>query len=331
MHGATGLPLAGDATPGFTRVRPVANAAVIPHTIQVVAGCDDRYARHLAVMLLSLFAHSSARPVHVHILIPADFTERARLEAVLGSDAARVSFHAIADAPLRTLRQRPDLTAATYYRLLIGAALPAALDRVIYLDCDTMIRRELTDLWETPLDRMVAAAVPDPGFFERQTLGLPDDAPYFNAGVLLIDLARWRAERIGEAAHAFAGENPERLTYQDQCALNWVLRDRWVTLDPAWNVLTGTISRWIDGHLDYANPLPPHAAAARIVHFNAPGRPWLYMDEHPFKPTYLAYRARTPWHDVRPPDRYPHNIIIKTLKRHAPALLPVYRLIRRYI
>ncbi len=299
--------------------------------IQVVVGCDDGYAPHLAVMLLSLFKHSTSLPVKVHVLVPPGFVSRARLDQALGEHAGRLNYYALADGAVLGLKQRYDLTAATYYRLLISDVLPPNMHRVIYLDCDMLVCSDIADLWNFPLGDAIVAAALEPSFVQNHVLGLPDDTPYFNAGLLLIDLARWRRDGIGQAALDFATAHPERLTYNDQCALNWVLWDRWVMLDSVWNLLTLALSRIVDGEVHYLNPVPPIAVQARIVHFNAPGRPWLYMDEHPFKPDYLAYKARTPWRDEHPIDRYPHNIITKALRRRAPSLLPIYQLIRKYV
>jgi lipopolysaccharide biosynthesis glycosyltransferase len=300
-------------------------------TIQIVVGCDDGYACHLAVMLLSLFAHSRSLPLQVHVMVSPEFTSRTRLDETLGVNAGRLIYHVLADHAVVGLKQREDLTAATYYRLLMGDVLPADMQRVIYLDCDLMLCGDVAELWRFSLGDAIVAAVPDPGFTQSNVLGLPQDAPYFNAGVLLIDLVRWRREAIGEKALAFAACHPDRLTYNDQCALNWVLDGSWAMLNPIWNLQALTLGEIVDGEIRYYDPLPLIVADACILHFNAPGRPWLYMDDHPFKPHYLSYKARTSWRGEQPVDRYPHNIIIKTLRQHAPILLPVYHSVRKYI
>jgi lipopolysaccharide biosynthesis glycosyltransferase len=308
-----------------------AGREIDPRAMQVVVGCDDGYACHLSVMLLSLFEHSRTLPVQVHVMVPPSFASVARLQQALGENAGRLIYHVLADGAILGLKQREDLTAATYYRLLMSDVLPPSVHRVLYLDCDMMLRGDLADLWRLPLGNAIVAAALDTGFTHNHVLGLPDDAPYFNAGVLLVDLARWRSEAIGQNALAFAAAHPDRLSYNDQCALNWVLRGRWRVLDPTWNLLTSALSRIVKGEIQYFNPIPQSAAGARIVHFNSPGRPWLYMDDHPFKPDYLAYKARTPWGGERPVDRYPRNIIKKAVRRHASALLPIYRSIRKYV
>ena len=280
---------------------------------------------------MSLVQHNTVLPFRVHVMVPPGFHSRAKLDEAAGEHARDLIFYVLDDAFLKDLKQRDDLTVATYYRLLLGEVLPPELERVLYLDCDMMVRGDLAELWRMTLGSALVGAVPDPGFAANHILGLPPGASYFNAGLLLIDLVRWRAERVGAAALAFAADHPDRLTYNDQCALNWILRDNWLALDPKWNLQTGVLSRTINGWPKYFRPPPPVAETSRIVHFNSPGRPWLYVDDHPFKPDYLAYKARTAWREEGFADRYPHNMIIKFLLRHAPPLLPLYRSLRKVV
>ena len=298
--------------------------------IHLVVGCDDSYARHLAVMLLSLFARSLTLPVQVHVLAPPGFASRNKLEEALGQHASKLVYYKVDPQNLPGLG-RPDISVATYYRLLIAEVLAPDLDRVIYLDCDMLVCCDLVELWDQPLGEFVVGAVTDPGFRHHEVLGLPEGAGYFNAGVLLIDLKRWRAAGIGREALAFRVAHPERISHDDQCALNWLLLGRWAKLDETWNVQAQTLGKLAGGQLHYFHPMPVAGREARIVHFNFPARPWTYMDEHPFKPFYLVFQAKTPWRSERPTDRYPHNIIIKALRRHTPALLPIYNHMRKYV
>jgi lipopolysaccharide biosynthesis glycosyltransferase len=306
--------------------------------IEVVACSDDGYAQPLAVMLLSLFDCCRTRRVHVHLLVPRQFTQQGRLTQALGEHRGLVAFRSVPDEPVCGLKTAGAVTVASYYRLLMAQVLPPEVSRVIYLDCDTIVREDLAKLWETPLGRYPLGAVPDKNFKHRHVLGLAEEAAYFNSGVLLIDLDRWRKAAIGTRALEFAARHPERLTWGDQCALNWLLHDQWLQLDDSWNVQTADCGRMVDGEFRFYRKPPPPAGAGGILHFTAaPGspsaavaKPWLYMCEHPFKGEYLSYVRRTPWRE-RPADRYPHNVILKSLRRYAPALLPVYLGMRRFV
>ena len=98
-----------------------------------------------------------------------------------------------------------------------------------------------------------------------------------------------------------------------------------------WNLQVFMLSETKHGYFTYPKHLRHNAEGVKVVHFNSPGRPWTYMDEHPFKRDYLAFRARTPWRGERPTDRFPHHVIVKTLLRYAPALIPAYKRLRTYI
>jgi len=288
-----------------------------PGDIQVVVACDDGYAGQLSVMLLSLFEHDTSGRVRVHILVPADFSERGRLDEALGDHASRLTYRAVTRDQCPDPRFLSFLSTPTWFRCLIGFLLPRAMERVIYMDCDMIVRRDLSELWETPLGDHPVAAARDFMFTKWHILGLAKEVGCFNAGLMLIDLARWHEEAFGEAALDFGLKYPERLTSYDQCALNIVLQRRWLELDPRWNAQFPHFSDEWKGGRGYSRPPSPVGAGAWIVHFNGPGKPWKYMDSHPCKPEYLADKARTPWRDEPPPDRNVLNMALKPFRPFA--------------
>ncbi|MHC4885187.1 MAG: glycosyltransferase, partial [Planctomycetota bacterium] len=81
------------------------------------------------------------------------------------------------------------------------------VDRAIYLDCDVLVRESLHGLWQTPLpDGGIALAVQDTWYpFAEDSdstvfslFSIPPEAPLFNSGVMLVDLAAWRGASIEE-------------------------------------------------------------------------------------------------------------------------------------
>ena len=302
-----------------------------PDVIQIVVGLDDGYACQMTVMLLSLFERNGAVQIHVHALVPTDFRSETLITNTLGVYANHVTFRRLDASVVANLKKWFERSRAIYYRLLIGSLLPESVKRVIYLDCDMLICGSISELWCQPLGTAIVAAVSDPGFTQHAVLGLEASAPYFNSGMLLIDLERWRAEQIGELAFQFAESNSERITFPDQCALNWVLKGRWLELPSQWNVQSSMLGRFRNGLFIYPRHLQSNARGARIIHFSGAGRPWHYLDEHPFKQQYQDFKSRTPWAGDPFPDRFPHFIAIKILRRWAPFLLPAYLQLRKYV
>lgn len=293
--------------------------------MDIIAGCDADFAQHLAVMLLSLADTNSRHSFSVFVLWNGPPSEKEKLRGVLAGTPFEFSLIDVTDAALSDLAIGGDFTRMVYARLLMGNLLPREIDRILYLDSDILVRGDVGELWATELQGRTVGAVADlPRYPFNQTLGLRADAVYFNSGVLLIDLQRWRERRIGERALAFAREHPSRLRWWDQCALNFVLQDDWTMLDRSWNFQSFDVAHAVNGHMRFDRVDPKRLASARVVHFNGTSKPWHYLNDHPLKSEYLRYRARTPWPLERFRDRHSRNIARKYLLRYAPTLLTAY-------
>ena len=119
---------------------------------------------------------------------------------------------------------KPGVSQATWYRLVMGDAL-ARVDRVIYLDGDTIVNMDIADLWAEETGDNGLAAVPDTVIQEGHfsilvKKGLYPEKRYFNAGVLLLDLDKYRKEKnLLERGAKFLKEK-EVVDYLDQDILN---------------------------------------------------------------------------------------------------------------
>lgn len=114
---------------------------------------------------------------------------------------------------------------AIWYRLLIGDLL-SDLDRVIYLDSDTIVNLDIGEFWREEGGASGLAAVPDYVIQEKHLsdmvkLGLYPEDKYFNAGVLLIDIQKFRkVKNLLERGTAFLKEH-DMVDYNDQDILNY--------------------------------------------------------------------------------------------------------------
>ena len=84
-------------------------------------------------------------------------------------------------------------------RLLVDKLLPDDIDRILYLDGDTLVLGSLESLWKLDMGNRSIGMGPESTVdaARRGFLGL-DKQMYCNAGVLLIDLQRWRERKLGE-------------------------------------------------------------------------------------------------------------------------------------
>ena len=179
----------------------------------VACAADRHYALPLAVMLRSVVANlDSRRTLRVYLVDGGlDHETRSR---ILASLTERVALHWI--APERSgfvdLPLWGRMTIATYDKLTIGRWLPESERRVLWLDCDLLVLGDLARLWETALGGNSVLATKDLfvhtvgarfGVACHQELGINPDAEYFNAGIMLIDVERWRSENIAARALAY--------------------------------------------------------------------------------------------------------------------------------
>lgn len=194
--------------------------------------------------------------------------------------------HALLDRHRVVVRQLPRdeissnlphserISIATYLRFYIPTIF-SEYDRVLYLDSDLYIRRgDFSRLLKVDMGGCVLAAARDPSQFRHPGRVHPDMRklnlgyfPYISAGVLLIDNAAFRANRIAEQALALASERPNELMAYDQTALNAVLKGRFAELPPGWNWLYGFRSLYFTEVYD-----PP------ILHFAGHRKPWNKLD-----------------------------------------------------
>ena len=137
------------------------------------------------------------------------------------------------------------LTAATYYRLSIPSLLPNC-DKVIYLDGDIIVNKDLQDLYNTDIsDDYLAGCIDYPVFLQygqfkdyQKRLDIPDLTKYINAGVLLLNLKNIRKDNIEKKWEDLIPEiGPKEMTMQDQDIINSVCYDKIKILDPEFNIL----------------------------------------------------------------------------------------------
>jgi len=177
----------------------------------------------------------------------------------------------------------------TYWRLPAFEALSATYDRILYLDTDVFIAGLALDgFLRIDLQGAPLAAVRDVHQRHRKSrtprefsdLGLPN-APYFNAGVLLMDGGAWREGAVFERIQDMCRTHPQALHCHDQSLLNLAFYNTWLEMSPVWN--------W---QLSYRINLLPHFMGAELVHIAGAHKVWDVPNGHlprAYTKTYHAY------------------------------------------
>jgi lipopolysaccharide biosynthesis glycosyltransferase len=169
---------------------------------------------------------------------------------------------------LPTSTRLPDVI---YARLLIDRIVDPSIRRILYLDSDLLIRGPIEDLYDIDMEGFPIAAVRDTsGIFITAGKDLANKAGifdaadfYFNSGVLLIDLEKWRPMGITERVQEIVAQGIVRDLHYDQDILNLIFRNNWLRLPPTFNTMDAR--------------QPHEALDVHILHYTGPWKPWRLM------------------------------------------------------
>jgi lipopolysaccharide biosynthesis glycosyltransferase len=266
----------------------------MPEQIDIALCFDAAYSPHAAVVIGSVVRNSPSANLRFIVLHPGLTPEiRDHFETLAGG--ARFVWCEVLESDLPLMPHTPHrISREALFRLLLEQLAPADCKRVLYLDSDVVVLGDVREIWGSDLGGHIFGAVVDvylDGVEFARKWRLPDvgPRPYFNSGVLLIDLEQVRAEKAFSRAVAFAITNWEELEHGDQDALNCVFWGKWQRLDPAWNVQRFVPRKELP-RADWGG-----RGAPALVHFITDDKPWTPNVWHPWAWLYWDGLKRTPF------------------------------------
>ncbi len=206
-----------------------------------------------------------------------------------------------------------------YARLLLSSMLPD-LDKVIYLDCDLVVCKDLKSLWETDVNDVAVAMAPDFWYQDKETLSrLGISNNYLNSGVIVMNLDYWRKHDVQNKLLSYIINKGNELIYNDQDALNAILQDERRQLPVKYNVTPHYFHRNLD---NYPKEMHEEIRDARIdpvvFHYTGPVKPWSLGCYVPGKKLFRKYQKESGWR---------HCTIQKhVLKRIVYTLFPIIKM-----
>lgn len=279
--------------------------------IVVVYGVDNRFAVPLAASIESAVHNLSPdRRLDVHV-IDGGLSRRNRIRLVrsLEGKLCRLFWLRPEGAALSSLKVGGAITVATYYRLLIPQLL-SSHGKAIYLDADLIVESDLGALWDLPLGDHHLMAVQDQGVREisgpfglsnYEALGIPTGRKYFNAGVLVMNLTKWREHRTAQAVFEYVRKEHEHIRFHDQDGLNAILWRDWAELDPRWNQMPQILQVRTAGDSPFdAVTFNQVTTQPYIIHYASADKPWRFGCRHPATARYFHYVDRTAFRGQRP-------------------------------
>jgi lipopolysaccharide biosynthesis glycosyltransferase len=193
---------------------------------------------------------------------------------------------------------RPHISVVTYYRLNMHKLLPADIERVIYIDSDTIAVDSLQKLWNIDIgSKPIAGCADEGGVTQSIRLNLPPSHKYFNAGVLIFNLAELRKSKLLDDAAKVYQAREKDIILQDQDLLNIIFCDLTYMLPLKWNINNIMFAYSYIRPSYHVDDAREAVADPGIIHFTGRIKPWDARCANPLASLYWHYRNTTPWRE----------------------------------
>lgn len=277
-------------------------------TINIAYACNEAYMEQTTVSTVSIFENNTTKANIVIYLVDLGIEPESIIEFKRVVESYKGTLHVVPFDEIAydlKVNETGRHTKSVYAKLFFGRLEEGGLDKILYLDSDTAIVDDLSDLWATELDGYYCAGVETVHTIEDNALmGLSPDDRAINDGVVLMNLDAWRDDDILEKCKSYIelynGEPP----VLSEGTINAVCSPKIKILPPQFNLMTGIVNEsqkkiecltgrkyYSQKELDYASNKPI------IIHYLAGfyNRPWCKKCSHPLKMFYLDYREKTKW------------------------------------
>lgn len=258
--------------------------------LPIVLCADESYIKYASVVMISVLKATKAR-VRFYLLSDgalskASLDKLSYIESTYPNASISHSCHSLARfVSLPT--QGENNSHITYLRLLLDSILPQSVSKCVYLDCDVLVCADIAGLFSYELHGALLGAVRDLAFNDASSACRNHLGFYFNAGVLLLDMEKWRESKASERLFHLIATRPEITQgFHDQNLLNECFCDEVCELPFGWNVIAAPphTLRFIQAEStkEAQSMLSRHSRATYdsalespyIVHFAAQPKPW---------------------------------------------------------
>ncbi|KAL5777925.1 hypothetical protein ACOSP7_010851 [Xanthoceras sorbifolium] len=263
--------------------------------VHVAMTLDTAYIRGSMAAVLSVLQHSSCpQNIAFHFVASATNANITYLRATISASFPYLKFRvypfddsSVSGLISTSIRSALDCP-LNYARSYLANLLPLCVRRVVYLDSDLVLVDDIAKLADTDLGNNSVLAAPEycnanftsyftPSFWSNPSLSLTfanRKACYFNTGVMVIDLDRWRGGDYTTKIEEWM-ELQKRMRIYELGSLPpflLVFAGNIVPVDHRWNQhgLGGDNFRGLCRDL--------HPGPVSLLHWSGKGKPWARLD-----------------------------------------------------
>lgn len=265
--------------------------------LNICYGIDQNFLFGCGVSITSVLINNRESSFVFHIFIDniiekelEKFKELAKLYST------HIEIHIINCDRLRAFPTTKNWSIATYFRFIIGDYFIGREERVLYMDADIMCKGSIHELMSLDMGDNVATVVPerDAIWWRKRADGLGCPAlehGYFNAGLLLLNIAGWAREQVSAKALAILSDSEmvKKFSYLDQDILNIILAGKVKFIDIKFNTQFSLNYELKD---NFTNPINDKTI---FIHYVGPSKPWHAWTGYVSSTAFLQAREQSPW------------------------------------
>lgn len=244
--------------------------------------CDSHYVIPTVVAITSLAWNKNPHTYYEIYIVAADLS-KAEMEIFDQFRGKGIDVHIInvTSKKFKDIQNFGHVNSTACFKFDLPDLIPDQ-DKILYLDSDVLIQKDLSDLFTISIDDYYAGAVKDIGLINND-LHIQN---YFNTGVMLLNLEIMR-ENNTPAALLNIRRSSNGLNYMDQDSFNILLNKKVKLLPVIYNCFYNFFLKFKDTYtLDYINKcfgtdyssVEDIKNDSSIIHLVGYFKPWIYYD-----------------------------------------------------
>lgn len=217
--------------------------------LNIAMATDKQFVYPLQVSIISALLNSNHNVLNYHILVPRSLSseDKAKIkELERRFENCKINFIVMGNEYDKFSTANGRLSSVAYFRLSLQTILPD-IDRVLWLDCDVLVRKDLSQIFSFDMDDLYFLGFQD--YHGYKVFGHPNDR-YVCSGVLLMNLEKMREDDLEQKMKDFLALHDKDADKQDQTAINSVGYDGIRFLPPEYGIFNFPSKKEIDKYFN---------------------------------------------------------------------------------
>lgn len=300
--------------------------------LNIMYACNERYVMQAGVSILSLCENNQEFD-KLNIYFVEDNlsdTSKNQLLSIVEKYNRSIYFYSMHEVCVQNIIKQESRHPNTIYAKLFMGFLEQ-VDKILYLDCDSVVSGSFKNLWEMDMGDCIIAGVAMPYSVEvKEKIGMKESDMYICDGFVLIDLIKWRRDQLEDRCVEYIRRWQGMPPMLSEGTINHVCRGRIMILEPKYNLMSimllldaAKISRFFGIEKYYVDEEIREARDRPVfIHYlnELYNRPWNKKCDHPMKEEYYKYLDMSPWRGAAlgESDILLKSKVVKWMLKHLP-------------